>query len=48
MKLDIEKTTVIEAPVSKVRTLIEDFDCWSSWSPWTVLEPDIRWVGMAK
>lgn len=40
MKFDIQKSISIDAPISKVRALVEDFNLWSSWSPWNVLEPD--------
>jgi effector-binding domain-containing protein len=42
MKFDVEKTITIDAPLSKVRELVENFQHWNSWSPWTVLEPDCR------
>ncbi len=40
MKFDVNKSTTIDAPISKVRALVEDFNHWSSWSPWTIVEPD--------
>ncbi|WP_086932874.1 SRPBCC family protein [Agarilytica rhodophyticola] len=40
MKFDVQKSTIIDAPISKVRELVEDFNHWNSWSPWTVLEPN--------
>lgn len=39
MKFNVEKSTTINAPLSKVRELVEDFNHWNSWSPWTMLEP---------
>lgn len=39
MKFDVERSIQIDAPLSKVRELIEDFNHWNSWSPWVVLEP---------
>ncbi|MEM7469283.1 MAG: SRPBCC family protein, partial [Pseudomonadota bacterium] len=42
MKFTVEKSTTINAPLSKVRPLIEDFSAWNSWSPWTVIEPDCK------
>ena len=40
MKFNVEKNIEIEAPLSKVRTLIQDFKEWNSWSPWTIIEPE--------
>ena len=40
MKYHVEKSTVINAPLSKVRPLIENFEKWDSWSPWKIVEPD--------
>ena len=40
MKYNVEKSTTIEAPTNQVRSLIEDFKHWNSWSPWTIVEPD--------
>lgn len=39
MKFNIERSTTINAPMAKVRALVEDFNHWNSWSPWTVCEP---------
>lgn len=39
MKLDIQKSTLINAPIEQVRQLVSDFSQWNSWSPWIVLEP---------
>ena len=40
MKYQVEKSIVIDAPLSRVRPLVEDFHNWYFWSPWTVCEPD--------
>lgn len=40
MKFEVSKSITIDAPIGKVRGLIEDFKNWNSWSPWTVLEPE--------
>jgi len=40
MKYYIERSTYIEADMSTVRALVEDFSQWNSWSPWTIIEPD--------
>jgi hypothetical protein len=39
MKFDVEKSITINAPLIKVRELVEDFQHWNSWSPWIVMEP---------
>lgn len=39
MKFDVNKSTVIAAPLDKVRALVADFHHWNSWSPWVVVEP---------
>jgi len=39
MKYHISRSIHIEAIPAKVKSLLEDFSKWSSWSPWTVLEP---------
>ena len=40
MKFYVEKSTKIEASLSRVRQWVEDFNRWNSWSPWVVVEPD--------
>ena len=39
MKFSVEKNAIINAPISKVRPLVEDFKQWNAWSPWTIIEP---------
>lgn len=40
MRFGIEKSTVVNAPVSKVRSYVDDFRQWRQWSPWTIVEPE--------
>ena len=40
MKLHVERSIQINAPKHTVLPLIQDFNHWNSWSPWTVAEPD--------
>ncbi len=40
MKFDVNKSITIDAPLAKVRELVENFSHWNSWSPWVVVEPD--------
>ena len=39
MKYNVQKSTTINASLSRVREFVEDFNHWNSWSPWTVIEP---------
>ena len=39
MKYNVEKCITIDSKLDHVRSLIEDFNQWKSWSPWTVIEP---------
>jgi len=41
MKYHINESITIDAPLEKIRTLIEDFTNWNSWSPWTIAEPGL-------
>jgi len=40
VKYHLERSTYIEADLNTVRALVEDFNQWNSWSPWTIVEPD--------
>ena len=40
MKYHVERRTLIDAPLSKVQPLVENFNEWNKWSPWTIAEPD--------
>lgn len=40
MKYHVEKNTLINADMSTVRSLVEDFSQWNNWSPWTIIEPE--------
>lgn len=40
MKFNVEKSITINAPLTTVRPLVEDFKHWNDWSPWTIVEPD--------
>lgn len=40
MKYQVTKSTTINAPIDKVRPLIENFQNWDSWSPWRIVEPE--------
>lgn len=40
MKYHVERSIRIHAPKDAVKPLIQDFNHWNSWSPWTIAEPD--------
>ena len=40
MKYHVERSTHINASKHTVKSLIQDFNQWNSWSPWTIAEPD--------
>ena len=42
MKYQISRSTVIDADIASVRSLITDFNQWNRWSPWTIAEPDCK------
>jgi effector-binding domain-containing protein len=48
MKFDIKESITIDAPLIRVRELIEDFNQWNAWSPWTVLEPSCKVTVLGK
>ncbi|BCE00096.1 SRPBCC family protein [Marinicellulosiphila megalodicopiae] len=39
VKLTLERTMVIDAPVSEVFKIVSDFNTWRTWSPWLCQEP---------
>ncbi len=41
-KFHVEKSILIDAPLSKVYKCISDLNHWNKWSPWLVLEPEAR------
>lgn len=42
MKFYVERDTLIEADLEKVKPLIANFNNWSSWSPWNIIEPTCK------
>ena len=38
-KFHVEKSILIDAPVSKVYECVSNLNHWNKWSPWLVLEP---------
>ena len=40
MKYQVKRRINIEADLSDIISLIEDFTQWHKWSPWTIIEPD--------
>lgn len=41
-KFHVEKSVTIEAPLDKVKSVLSDFDQWSAWSPWLLMEPEAK------
>jgi len=39
-KFKIEKSIEINAPAARVRSAIQDYQQWSTWSPWLCMEPE--------
>ena len=37
-----QKTIQIDAPVSKVYSLVSDFHTWTAWSPWLIADPKTK------
>lgn len=38
-KMKIERSVKIDAPVEKVYRTVNDFNHWTAWSPWLIMEP---------
>jgi len=41
-KLSISKSIQIDAPVEKVYQTVNDFNHWTAWSPWLIMEPEVQ------
>ena len=41
-KIHIDKSIVINKPATEVFTRINDFNHWGKWSPWLILEKDVK------
>ncbi|MCA6079100.1 SRPBCC family protein [Fulvivirga sedimenti] len=39
-KMHVERTIRIDAPVEKVYRTVNDFNHWTAWSPWLIMEPE--------
>ncbi len=42
MRFNLNRNITIKASQKKVQNLVLDFKHWSSWSPWTITEPDCK------
>ena len=40
MKYHVERSITIDKDLNTVRSHLEDFSRWNSWSPWTIVEPE--------
>ena len=38
----ITRSTHVDAPLSRVHALVDDFHAWQQWSPWEGLDADLR------
>lgn len=41
-KMHINKSIVIDAPVDKIYQSLINFNEWTSWSPWLIMDPDAK------
>lgn len=41
-KLNIERKIIINAPVEKVYRTVNDFNHWTAWSPWLIMDPEAK------
>ena len=41
-KMHIVRTQQIDAPVSKVYTILQDMSSWQHWSPWLIMDPNAQ------
>lgn len=41
-KMNISRSTVIDAPAEKVFSVISNFNQWRPWSPWLITEPEAK------
>lgn len=39
VKMELERSIQIEAPVESCFALVQDFKAWPTWSPWLILDP---------
>ncbi|MBO3697001.1 GyrI-like domain-containing protein [Roseivirga sp. E12] len=41
-KMNISRSVLVNAPIEKIFSTLNDFNHWSSWSPWLIMEPNTR------
>ena len=41
-KMNIDKSIVIDKPISEVYSTIRDFNKWTAWSPWIITDPEAK------
>lgn len=39
---EITRSTMVDAPAERVRSLVDDLRAWQKWSPWEQLDPDMH------
>ena len=40
--MNIERSITVNAPIEKVFETISDYHHWSAWSPWLIMEPEVK------
>ena len=41
-KISVTRSTIIDAPIEKVFSTLNDFSTWTSWSPWLIMDPEAK------
>ncbi|MGB3464515.1 MAG: SRPBCC family protein [Cyclobacteriaceae bacterium] len=41
-KFRVEESIIVTAPAEKVYKVVSDFNHWTAWSPWLILEPGVK------
>lgn len=41
-RVHVKKSIVIDAPMNKVHATLSDFNSWTAWSPWLIMEPEAK------
>lgn len=41
-KMSINRSVMINAPIDKIFSTLNDFNHWQAWSPWLIMDPDTK------
>ncbi len=41
-KMNVNRSVVVKAPVEKIFSILNDFNHWRAWSPWLIMDPDVK------